>query len=1204
MEFLKVVSLLVMFLNGLYSLLTQKHNELGPSLLEESKSKNVSNLHGREKREVTSKTTTITSTSKSPVLLTTRDPVYTDVVVELQIPVVSASPNLFDEFRSFLASLKNLTSESKTSSIVVVDVNFTTACYPNENGGLQCQCEEQFAWSCDKCSLFGACGNVSEQTCGCINGLPDGEFCQPVTNTPSCPRPTFAISSSPTSEAKTTPTSQLATIPIPVTTKPTTFLTVIKSKCEQHITGCSVRNLSFSSGSTIASYTVNARSIETNQLDDMKRAIFSDLSSLYPMLFRSADPIQVPHKGVYFGGSVMLSCGPLPAEVGFSSELVYAEFRRITNQNLPNTFYAELDRHLARLMTIFRQKASKTGETADALAEILKNHDKQEIHDVHTKRTTVLHALPVYLHEDVSGVFKTCTVEFDEPELDGVAVGLLTVVDDHDSSPVHYEPVKISVVMESDEVVSLPRFSDAFVEGKKYFKQTGVLRVIETPEITVNPIKAIVKCGSTVQLECSVKGYYNVTFKDSNKQGSKIITEYVAPDDCAGKSPEIFVCQLQSDPAFQKKLTLEFTNEEFVCKDNPTFGSAPEGYVVKRPCEEGKLGEISAECLANGEFGNIQNNCVLKEVKDLLDQSEKLTESTLPGFLKKLSNATVKLSKEVTDSPATIKAIVKILNNIGSSKLPIDGASMTNVLLTIDVLTSEDARTSWATLNKESENAEETKSQLNSSSSALLESIENITSLVQDEHLNIATNLIVFNKTSFTNSFHADFNSSVEVDISNSDEKRKSLTAITFFSMNIVLPPRDQVNSSTNVINGKIILIQSSGKVNNISMTYDVLNNTLDNSKCVFWNFTLFNGLGGWDDQGCILVSRKNATVSCNCNHLTSFSILMSPFVPKDPALEYITYIGIGISMASLVICLIIEAIIWRIAINNTTSYLRHVCIVNIALSLLMANIWFIVGAAISNPQNQNNLPACSAVTFFIHFFYLTLFFWMLALGLLLIKSTVNVLSVGPSKAGMLAIGFSLGYGAPLVIATVTVAVTAPPGEYVRDNNVCWLNWDESKTLLAFVIPALLIVLINLIILATVMSKLVKSRAGKNTAQDGERHILVVIAKGLAVLTPFFGLTWGLGFGTVSDPKNTGIHGAFALFNSLQGLFILVFGTLLDRKVRSQLASISQTLRSQTGTTSVRTSSSALAFLRSPRGFTNFFHRSSSGSSDSSSVNT
>uniref|UniRef100_A0A3B3DGT2 Adhesion G protein-coupled receptor F7 n=1 Tax=Oryzias melastigma TaxID=30732 RepID=A0A3B3DGT2_ORYME len=439
-----------------------------------------------------------------------------------------------------------------------------------------------------------------------------------------------------------------------------------------------------------------------------------------------------------------------------------------------------------------------------------------------------------------------------------------------------------------------------------------------------------------------------------------------------------------------------------------------------------------------------------------------------------------------------------------------------------------------------------------SSSSALLESIENITSQVQDEHLNIATNLIVFNKTTFTNSFNADFNSSVEVDIPNSDEKRKSLTAITFFSMNIVLPPRDQVNSSTNIINGKIILIQSSDKVNNISLSYDVLNNTLDNPACVFWNFTLFNGLGGWDDQGCILVNQKNGTVSCNCNHLTSFCILMSPFVPKDPALEYITFTGIGISMASLVICLIIEAIIWKKAINNTTSYLRHVSIVNIALSLLFANIWFIVGATISNPQNQNNLSACSVVTFFIHFFYLALFFWMLALGLLLINSTVNVLSVGPSKAGMLAIGFSLGYGASLVIAAVTVAVTAPPGEYIRDNNVCWLNWDKSKALLAFVIPALLIVLINLIILATVISKLVKSKAGKNTAQDGERHILVVIAKSLAVLTPFLGLTWGLGFGTV-------LYCPFPSNNYLCCLCLLI------QSVRSQLASISQTLRSQTG---------------------------------------
>lgn len=52
----------------------------------------------------------------------------------------------------------------------------------------------------------------------------------------------------------------------------------------------------------------------------------------------------------------------------------------------------------------------------------------------------------------------------DEPgELQDVAVALVTVINDHDSSPVHYQPVKVSVIIESDIVVSLSRFGDAFL---------------------------------------------------------------------------------------------------------------------------------------------------------------------------------------------------------------------------------------------------------------------------------------------------------------------------------------------------------------------------------------------------------------------------------------------------------------------------------------------------------------------------------------------------------------------------------------------------------------------------------------------------------------------------------------------------------------------------------------------------------------------
>uniref|UniRef100_A0A668V8H5 Adhesion G protein-coupled receptor F7 n=1 Tax=Oreochromis aureus TaxID=47969 RepID=A0A668V8H5_OREAU len=398
-------------------------------------------------------------------------------------------------------------------------------------------------------------------------------------------------------------------------------------------------------------------------------------------------------------------------------------------------------------------------------------------------------------------------------------------------------------------------------------------------------------------------------------------------------------------------------------------------------------------------------------------------------------------------------------------------------------------------------------------SSSLLESLEKITKhLASVNDSGIDTPFIILNRTIYTNPIIGDFNFSVEIEIPKDEGKNKSITVMTFASLNNVLPAREIDNSSVRVIGGRVVLVQSSGQINNISLTFDILNNKLRNPKCVFWNFSLLDGFRGWDNEGCeaVLNSNETGTVTCDCNHLTSFSILMSPNSAKELYLDIKTYIGVGISMGSLVICLIIEGFIWRKIRKNETSYL-----LNIAVSLLVANIWFIIGAAISDAEVKNP-PACTAATFFIHFFYLALFFWMLASAMLLLYRTTNVFGGGLTKASMLAIGFSLGYGAPLIIATVTIAATAPDNKYIRDNAVCWLNWDESKALLAFVIPALSIVVINLIILVVVLYKIIRRRVGTTAAQADERHVLLVIVKSLAVLTPFFGITWGLGAGILS----------------------------------------------------------------------------------------
>lgn len=418
-------------------------------------------------------------------------------------------------------------------------------------------------------------------------------------------------------------------------------------------------------------------------------------------------------------------------------------------------------------------------------------------------------------------------------------------------------------------------------------------------------------------------------------------------------------------------------------------------------------------------------------------------------------------------------------------------------------------------------------------SGRLLLSLETLTSGLTNESFNIDTDFILLNKTTFTDTFDADFNSSVGINITESDGQAQSITVITFASLDNVLPARDEANSTATVINGNVVLVRAGGAVDNVTFTFDIRNDTLGRPQCVFWNFSLFEGLGGWDDEGCQLVRSVNDTVACNCNHLTSFSILMSPNTPDDPELSLLTFIGVGISIACLVICLIIEAIVLRRVKKNPTFYLRHVSIINIAVSLLAADIWFIIGAAISDAEVKN-VAACSAATFFIHFFYLALFFWMLASALLLLYRIVNVFERGGNKKTIMAVGFSLGYGAPLIIAVITIAVTAPRNEYIRGNVVCWLNWDESKALLAFVIPALLIVAINLLILPVVIYKILRSPTMRGSTHAPEKNVTVVIVRALAVLTPFFGITWGLGVGTIVDPLNRAIHIAFAFFNSLQ----------------------------------------------------------------------
>ncbi|XP_043919472.1 adhesion G-protein coupled receptor F2-like [Protopterus annectens] len=534
--------------------------------------------------------------------------------------------------------------------------------------------------------------------------------------------------------------------------------------------------------------------------------------------------------------------------------------------------------------------------------------------------------------------------------------------------------------------------------------------------------------------------------------------------------------------------------------------------------------ESNAKCI-NGS-GIIQTDeCAAKEIHQLFEMLQSGNVS-VTAAMEMLVNLTFSDKISVT-TPANIGAIVKIFDLLTQTpEKNVTEATMGNFVKVTDVIVSNESVSSWAKLNN------------TNTSSVLLQSVEKFTRLLSTEkdNINITKENIELQgiKLSPQNS-NANFSSNflnVRSSVFIPSDQIKHLPmdslvlVIGYPTLSNILPKNFGQSNKILPINGIVISVTVNGSINNVTLTFQKTDTSLMANQCVFWDFNTHS----WNNT-CIQYDSKDF-VTCVCDHLTSFSVLMSPYTISFEWLDWIAYIGAGVSIGSLVICLIIEGIVWTFVIKNKTSYMKHVSIVNIAVSLLIADIWFIIGASLAEDGNiPKEKPACKTATFFIQYFYLCLFFWMLVLGMMLFYRVVLVFH-DMSRTTLRVIAFLLGYGCPLLITIITIAVTEPNRAYVR-NYSCWLNWDESKALLAFVIPALCIIAVNFVILLVVIAQILCSSTGNRHRAD-EKSALIKVGRIVATLTPLLGLTWGFGLGTITEGRLVALHVIFTLLNAFQ----------------------------------------------------------------------
>ncbi|XP_074507759.1 uncharacterized protein LOC141777428 isoform X1 [Sebastes fasciatus] len=137
------------------------------------------------------------------------------------------------------------------------------------------------------------------------------------------------------------------------------------------------------------------------------------------------------------------------------------EFLRITNKDLIDNFRAAINQHTPRLLKLYRAKRTALPPEMDQLL----NRLDEETSDITAHRqTAALKGLPLYLRDSHEKLFRNClATDPEEEQTKGLIVGILTVLEDDDSSA-PATVINVAVVVEENDIVlqDLPDMPVAF----------------------------------------------------------------------------------------------------------------------------------------------------------------------------------------------------------------------------------------------------------------------------------------------------------------------------------------------------------------------------------------------------------------------------------------------------------------------------------------------------------------------------------------------------------------------------------------------------------------------------------------------------------------------------------------------------------------------------------------------------------------------
>uniref|UniRef100_G3Q5I8 Cadherin EGF LAG seven-pass G-type receptor 1a n=1 Tax=Gasterosteus aculeatus aculeatus TaxID=481459 RepID=G3Q5I8_GASAC len=284
---------------------------------------------------------------------------------------------------------------------------------------------------------------------------------------------------------------------------------------------------------------------------------------------------------------------------------------------------------------------------------------------------------------------------------------------------------------------------------------------------------------------------------------------------------------------------------------------------------------------------------------------------------------------------------------------------------------------------------------------------------------------------------------------------------------------------------------------------------------CVFWNHSLtIGGTGGWSAKGCEVLNRNNSHISCQCNHMTSFAVLMDISKREHGdvlPLKIVTYTTVSVSLFLLLLTFILLCLLRRLRSN------LHAIHRNLVAALFFSELVFLLGI------NQTDNPfVCMVIAILLHYFYMCTFAWMFVEGLHIYRMLTELRNI---NHGHMRFYYAMGWGIPAIITGLAVGLD-PQG--YGNPDFCWLSVHDTL-IWSFAGPILVVVLVC------------------------DREIPALRMAFLLLL--LISATWMLGLLAVNSDVLT-FHYLFAGFSCLQGVFIFFFHVIFNNEVRKNLKNI------------------------------------------------